>query len=429
MKKRLTLLFFLLFTLMLAVCLTARAENEAKIITADASIIVSAHKKDKAYLTDGNYINVWDDAGKGYVDFTMKKGVPCYGIYLQWDTLVDFAIQIPAADGSWQDVQLLHADYYNQYVVLDGYERFRVQSMVTDRKKLMGIREVTLFSDGTLPEWVQLWTPYEGKADILVIPTHPDDEYLFFGGLIPDYGTERGVKLQVAYIASVSARRRIELLDGLWTCGIRYYPQMPTSGFKDVYAGSKSGIFKTWRESNLEDYLTWLVRKYQPEVIVTHDLNGEYGHGAHKAVSSTVCTVVTKLGAKENYNGARSKDLAPWQVKKLYIHLYDKNRITVSWNEPLSAFGGKTGLQIAQEAYLCHRSQQNGHHLIEDTDVGAYNSKVFGLYYTAVGEDVEKNDFLENIQLTGDEIPAEATEEEIPEEAVIEEVIEEENAA
>ena len=59
--------------------------------------------------------------------------------------------------------------------------------------------------------------------------------------------------------------------------------------------------------------------------------------------------------------------------------------------------GGKTGMEVADAALQCHKSQQ---------PVGFYASyhapydcRDFGLYATTVGEDVLKNDFLENISL------------------------------
>lgn len=53
---------------------------------------------------------------------------------------------------------------------------------------------------------------------------------------------------------------------------------------------------------------------------------------------------------------------------------------------------------MAQQAFLCHKSQQNGHHEVKDVKYGAYNTSKFGLYYTSVGPDVNKNDFMENIE-------------------------------
>ena len=83
------------------------------------------------------------------------------------------------------------------------------------------------------------------------------------------------------------------------------------------------------------------------------------------------------------------------QVKKLYVHLYSKNQISMDWDQPLESFDGKTGMEIADAALECHKSQQ---------PIGfdrkwrmPYDCRAFGLYYTTVGPDVLKNDFLENI--------------------------------
>ena len=392
----------------------AQAETAVE-ITKKAKITVSAHKNDKGYLTDGNIRETWFDEGRGYMEFTLPKETPCWGIYIQFDTILDTALQVEDENGEWADAELLPGDYYNKYVPLEGLTHFRIQNKSGKDKKLMGVREVHLLSAGALPDWVQVWQPFEGKADLLVISAHPDDELIFFGGTIPYYAVVQGKKVQVAYIASVSARRRIELLDGLWSMGVRTYPQMPTSGFKDVYSGSKAGMYQTWREENLEDYITWLLRYYRPDVVVTHDLGGEYGHGAHKCVAAVTCKAVEKLGAKANYNGGRSKKLDPWQVKKLYIHLYEKNSITMDWGEPQECYGGKTCLEMAQAAFKYHVSQQSSPHSVEDVNYGVYNNKVFGLYYTAVGPDTgngngfivgdntQKFDFFENIESAEEE--------------------------
>ena len=40
-----------------------------------------------------------------------------------------------------------------------------------------------------------------------------------------------------------------------------------------------------------------------------------------------------------------------WQVKKLYLHLYDTASITMDWRVPLAAFDGKTALYYAKKNY------------------------------------------------------------------------------
>ena len=69
----------------------------------------------------------------------------------------------------------------------------------------------------------------------------------------------------------------------------------------------------------------------------------------------------------------------------------------MDWNQPLSAFGGKTGFDVAEEAYQFHATQ-----IARDWEFirgGEHDNTLFGLYYTNVGEDKEKNDFMEHITL------------------------------
>ena len=83
-------------------------------------------------------------------------------------------------------------------------------------------------------------------------------------------------------------------------------------------------------------------------------------------------------------------------MKKLYLHEYEKNKVSMDWTQPLESFGGKTGFDIAGEAFLYHVSQVKiGHY--EFKPVGDHDNTAFGLYYTAVGPDQGKNDFMENI--------------------------------
>lgn len=98
------------------------------------------------------------------------------------------------------------------------------------------IAEIYAFSPGELPGWVQVWQPPLDEADLLLISSHSDDEQLFFAGLLPYYGVERGLGVQVAYLVQhfeangvQDHKRPHEQLDGLWTVGVRNYPII--SGF------------------------------------------------------------------------------------------------------------------------------------------------------------------------------------------------------
>ena len=105
------------------------------------------------------------------------------------------------------------------------------------------IADIYGFSEGTLPDFVQMWNPPCEKADILILTTHSDDEQLFFSGALPYYSIERKLQVQIAYgVQHFEANgvkdhvRPHEQIDGLWTVGIRNYPVM--SDIPDLYADS-----------------------------------------------------------------------------------------------------------------------------------------------------------------------------------------------
>ena len=76
--------------------------------------------------------------------------------------------------------------------------------------------------------------------------------------------------------------------------------------------------------------------------------------------------------------------------------LYEQNPVKMDWRKPLAAFGGQTAFDLASRAFECHISQQRTDYHVED--FGPYDNSKFGLAYSAVGEDVQKDDFFENLE-------------------------------
>lgn len=82
-----------------------------------------------------------------------------------------------------------------------------------------------------------------------------------------------------------------------------------------------------------------LYRQYRPQVVVAHDKHGEYGHGAHQAVSDAA-RKATKLATDETQCVGTVKTLGVWQVPKVYVHLWEENQLAMDWHQPLAAFDG-----------------------------------------------------------------------------------------
>ena len=260
-------------------------------------------------------------------------------------------------------------------------------------KKGNTLASVRVYSNGTLPSEVQNWAPTVDKAELMVIAAHPDDDILWMGGTLPYYAGQLKKDTVVLYMSHQKRLRQSEALDGLWTMGVRTYPVF--AGFPDKYLikSIEEAEEKWGGREKVVSYLVEQIRKYQPDVIVTHDVNGEYGHGHHKLVAACIQEAV--LAAKTEQYPESFEAYGSYEVKKLYLHLYDQNRITMDWRAPLSAFDGKTALEVAILAYQAHKSQQQYAFRVQDT--GKTSCKEFGLAYTSVGADVQGGDFFENI--------------------------------
>ena len=352
-------------------------------------------------LTDGNYRTRWasSSGNRARLEITAPEGQTIGGVYIQfYNSPCAFDVQARDADGAWATVASCDTDYLTGYVQLpEGAQEVVVRPQGNGNRLILA--EAHVFGEGEAPDWVQQWQPPLEKADLLVISAHPDDEILFMGGTIPYYAGERGLAVQVAYLVPATPYRKLELLDGLWVCGERNYPDL--GSFPDRFSTSLRGMYQEegWSRDRVMRHVAGLFRRYQPEVVVTHDVNGEYGHGAHKVAADAAQTCVA-LAADASWQHPKLEEKEPWQVKKLYLHLFEEGALRMDWRQPLTAFGGKTAFDIAEEAFACHISQQHTDYRVED--YGPYDNAKFGLAFTAVGEDVEKNDFFEHLSGYGE---------------------------
>ena len=198
----------------------------------------------------------------------------------------------------------------------------------------------------------------------------------------------------VAYFTRSNTTRSSELLNGLWHMGVRTYPVI--GNFKDSYAKNLKAAYKTaGGKGKVNEWIVGLYRQYKPEVVVTQDTNGEYGHKQHMMIADAAQNCIA-LAANEDEFTASTIAYGTWQVKKLYLHLYPENQITFDWTVPLKSMNGATGIELAEEAYTLHKTQASSGMSVTETGT-KYDNRVFGLAFTTVGEDVRKDDFLENI--------------------------------
>lgn len=395
MKKR---VFFLVLLSGIFTSLFALAQ--AQDISASVTFSAASNTRTLIRLNDGKYDKAWSGS-KGSGSLEISSEIPMHGLYISWqESPRAFMIETINGDARLEIARYESAEYVHQYYPLDGEHHIRLVPE-NDNGKHFGIKEVFVLGEGELPGWVQVWKPTHEDADMMLLFAHPDDEVLFFGGLLPYYGAERGLKVLPVVLTDAGSMRHSELLNCLWSLGIRNYPV--TGPFPDLYARDLQHAYQRNGKRKASDYITELVRKYKPEVIVSHDVHGEYGHGVHELCADLAKKAV-EYAADPERDPESYQAYGAFKVQKVYLHLYqEKDRdvsLEMDWDQPLLSFGGKTGFELAVEAYAnFHLSQHRYEQYHVEPRDGRHSSYRFGLYYSAVGPDIAKNDLMENIHL------------------------------
>ena len=382
---------------LLALSLSVAFAAEANDITEDCKFKVCSSGRKYTLMTDKKYTSYWESnkIKTPWIAITAPEGKPIAGLYVCFGNMPEsWEIQTSDDGKDWftavpGDTRFLHA-----YVALPQPAQHVRLAVTSEKKTALRINDLFVLSEGDLPDWVQVWQPTEEKADILFLSTHPVDELMFFGGAIPTYAVEQQRKVVVAYFTRSNTTRSSELLNGLWHMGVRTYPVI--GNFKDSYAKNLKAAYKSaGGKGKVNEWIVGLYRQYKPEVVVTQDTNGEYGHKQHMMIADAAQNCIA-LAANEDEFTASTIAYGTWQVKKLYLHLYPENQITFDWTVPLKSMNGATGIELAEEAYTLHKTQASSGMSVTETGT-KYDNRVFGLAFTTVGEDVRKDDFLENI--------------------------------
>lgn len=353
----------------------------------------------------------------------ITSGKDVAGIYIEWKKTPEPWILTAKRDEGEQSVGCGQYGFLHEYKNVSGGE---ITLNVSNLKEK--INKLQVFGSGALPEEVQVWEPACEKADLMLLSTHADDEHLFFAGILPYYAGEMNMAVQVVYMVNHndSVSRPHELLNGLWAVGVRNYPVIGEA--PDLYSESLGGAYEIFADNGYDKeyfvkFLVENIRRFQPLVIVGHDIDGEYGHGAHMLYTDALREALTLCGS--DYDNASAEKYGLWTVPKAYLHLYKENQIVIDWDgRLLSKFGGRSAFRVSiEEGFAEHESQHytwfskwcgySGEWgVTSSADIeslpgksGVYSivknqgfsPRLFGLYSSEVGEDVVKNDFFENI--------------------------------
>jgi LmbE family N-acetylglucosaminyl deacetylase len=201
-------------------------------------------------------------------------------------------------------------------------------------------------------------------------------------------GDEQGIELGLIRTQELLAARRI---DG----GEQFF----TRAFDFGFSKGPEETFTKWHKEIILGDVVWVIRKFQPDVIITRfPTTGEGGHGHHTA-SAILANEAFAAAADPNRFPEQLKYVKPWQVKRVVWNSFNFGnnppagtagplRLDVGGYNPLL---GKSYGEIAAESRSQHKSQGFG--------VPAGRGEALE-YFTTTAGTAPKTDLMEDVDIS-----------------------------
>lgn len=191
-------------------------------------------------------------------------------------------------------------------------------------------------------------------------------------------GEEQGIELGMIRTQELLAARRIDGAE-----------QFFTRAFDFGYSKSPEETFTKWKKEEILSDVVWVIRKFQPDVIITRfPVNGG-GHGQHTA-SAILANEAFTAAADPKRFPEQLKYVQPWQAKRILLNGFGGNagdvfRLDVGGYNPVL---GQSYGEISADSRSQHKSQGFG--------VARSRGEAMESFATT-GGDTPKNDLFENV--------------------------------
>ena len=204
-------------------------------------------------------------------------------------------------------------------------------------------------------------------------------------------GDEQGVELGLIRTQELLSARR---MDGA--------EQFFTRAFDFGYSKTPQETFAKWDKEKILADVVWVIRKFQPDVIITRfPSTGEGGHGHHTA-SAILANEAFTIAADSTRFPEQLKWVEPWQAKRIVWNSFnfggnntqrnDQFKFDVGGYNPVL---GKSYGEIAAESRSQHKSQGFG---VPRTRGEALE------YFSPTGGDAVTTDLFENVVINWQKI-------------------------
>jgi LmbE family N-acetylglucosaminyl deacetylase len=249
-------------------------------------------------------------------------------------------------------------------------------------------------------------------GSVLYVAAHPDDENtrlisylskdrLYRTGYLSMtrgdggqnlIGEEQGIELGLIRTQELLAARRI---DG----GEQFFTRAYDFGFSK----NPEETFDKWNREKILADVVWVIRKFQPDVIITRfPTTGEGGHGHHTA-SAILANDAFTAAADPNRFPEQLQYVKPWQAKRVLWNAFNfggnnttrdnQFKFDVGGYNPLL---GKSYGEISSESRSQHKSQGFG--------VPAGRGEALEYFQATKGEQ-PKTDLMEGVDMSWNRVP------------------------
>lgn len=355
---------------------------------------ISATRGGTSAMLDDSYGTSWSvRSSSDVIKIRLPEDKIAGGLLMEWDKAPS-QVQITLLNGSGEEIRVIKEtnpyQKWNLFYDLEPEVRaIAIRSGDTDN----GIVKLRIYEQGRISQVVQRWEDTPEKIDLMMVVPHMNDETLYYSGVLPKLSAQ-GYNVLVVYMTGDNRNKHAEALDCLWTAGVRIHPIFV--GFMDYKVDSYAKAEWLWGKENTYRAIIGLIRKYKPNVVLTQDWNGEYGHNQH-IMTSRYTVKSVEVAGDENVFPDIAEQYGVWDVPKLYLHLWDESkRLDLHFDQPMEELGGRTPMQMAFIAFDKHQSQIKRYSLLGDGVT--YDCTWFSLYRSTVGEDVARDSFFEHLE-------------------------------